>query len=580
MKVTNSKNAKWTQFNKYLYKYWKLQAFLIGLGLVATPLALLNPYLTKLIIDKAYGNRDLKLFFILAIIGGGIFIFNGLINSLSGYLSQRISRNVRFDMTNDLFKHLQSLSLSFFQNRSSGEHMYRISSDVSMVSGFICNAVPQVILLFPRLLFILAIVFYLNWRLALLASLLVPISFLHPYFFAKWLREVARRMIEKSQDIFKGLHEVFSHMHLVKAFGKEYYEIKRFKQTLSRRMDFELKNARLSNVKSFSASILNKIISGSIAFYGGYLVIKGSMTLGSFTAVMIYLTQLTGLIQSIGNFYETVIVNSVSRERLRQIFNIEPQIQDSQDSIDYRISEGRIEFQGVWFGYKEDEFILEGISFSLEPASKIGLVGPSGRGKTTLLSLILRLYDVGRGSISIDGWDIKNIKLKSLKEQIGIALQEPVLWDDTIGFNILYGGENTSKEEMVKAAKIAEADEFILDLPQQYNFLIGEMACKISEGQKQRIAIARAVIKKPKILILDEALSSLDSETEDKIIDNITREFKESTVIVVSHRLSTARKMDLIYFLESQTKMDIGRHEELMKRNPKYSQLFASQIKN
>jgi len=573
-------NPNWNRFNKYLYKYWKLEATVILLGLVTMPLSLLNPYLTKLVIDNAYTNKDLRLFFILAFIGGGIFVFNGIINSLNGYLSQRINRGVHFDLTKDLFRHIQSLSMIFFNNKSTGEHVYMISSDVSSVSYFVCNTIPEIITLFPRILFIFVIVFYLNWKLALFATLLVPITYIHPYLFGKWLREMTRRMIEKTEGIFIGLHEVLSHMHLVKALGKEDYEIRRFQETLSKEIDFDLKNARLSNISSLSSSILNRVISGIIALYGGYQVIKGTMTLGSLSAIMIYLTQLMGLISLIGSFYETSTINSISRQRLAEILDTKPEIQDIEGAVDYRILQGSIEFREVWFGYKKDEFILKGINFSIKPASKIALVGPSGCGKTTLLALILRLYEPKEGAILIDGFDIKEMKLKSLKSQIGIALQEPFLWNDTIANNILYGTEDAGREEMIEAARLAEAHNFIMNLPKQYDSIIGEMACKISEGQKQRIAIARAIIKRPKILMLDETMSSLDSETEDKITDNIRNEFKDSTVIVVSHRFSTVKKMDLVYFLESPSHMQVGTHEELIKRSIKYRELFASQIQN
>ncbi len=571
-------NSSWNRFNKYLYKYWKLQATIILSGLVTVPLSLVNPYITKLVIDKAYGNKDLKLFLILAIIGASIFIFNGLINSLNGYLSQRISRKVHFALTKDLFQHLQSLPLSFFNERTTGEHIYRLSSDVNSVSNFVCDTIPQMFNLFPRLLFILVIVLYLNWRLALVAFLLVPISYIQPYLLGKWLKGTARKMIEKSQDIYIRLHEAFSHMRLVKALGKEVYEIKRFTETVSKSMDFEIKYARLLSISNFSSSVLNKVLSGIIAFYGGYQVIKGTMTLGSLTAVMIYVTQLIGLIESGSRFWETTMINSVSRQRLAEILDVKPEIQDKQGAIDFPILQGAIEFKNVSFGYKKDEFILKDITFSIEPAAKIALVGSSGCGKTTLVALILRLYDVKKGFISIDGLDIKEIKLNSLKEQLGIALQEPFLWNDSVGCNILYGAEDAQEEEMIKAAKIAEADNFITGFPQGYDTVIGENACNISEGQKQRIAIARAVIKRPKILILDEAMSSLDSETEDKIIDNIRREFKDFTIIIVSHRLSTAKKMDSVYFLESPSHMEIGSHEELLRRSPKYKELFASQV--
>lgn len=571
---------RWGRFNKYLYKHWKMQTAVILLGLITMLLSLVNPFLTKLIIDKAYGNKDLKLFLILAIISGSIFIFNGILNSVSSYLARRISSRVHFDITKDLFKHLHSLPLSFFNDKSTGEHIFKVSSDVDMVSSFVCNTIPQIIILFPRLLFIFFIVFYLNWRLALLALLLIPVSYIHLYFFVKWLREVTRKMIEKSQDIFSSLYELFSNINLIKAFGKEDYEMKRFEESLLKRIDFDLKSAKLANINSFFSSVSDKVITGLIALYGGYQIIKGTFTLGSYTAVMLYLMQFIGLVKSIGGFYEAIVLSSISRQRITEILDTKPQIQDKQEAIDYRILQGRIEFRDISFSYKKDEFILERINFSIEPAAKIALVGPSGCGKTTLLSLILRLYDPLEGRVLIDSLDIKDIKIKSLKEQIGMALQSSFFWNDTIKNNILYAKEAASMDEVIEAAHIAEVSRFITRFPGGYDTVVGEDACNISEGQKQRIAIARAVIRRPKILILDEAMSSLDSETEDKIIDNIKREFKDSTVIIVSHRLSTVQKMDLIYFLENPSNMVVGAHKEILKINKKYRDLFASQIED
>lgn len=576
--ATNTKNISWNRFNKYLYKYWKMQVAVILLGLISVPLGLVYPYLTKLIIDKAYGNKDLRLFFILAALSGSAFILSSILNSVDKYLSQRINSRVHFDITTDLFRHLAGLPISFFNDKATGEHIFKISSDAGTVSGFVCSTLPQIIILIPRILFIFFIVFYLNWRMALFALLLIPVSYTHLYFFVKWLKEVTRKMIEKSQDIFINLHELFSNINLIKAFGREDYEMKRFEESLLKKMDFDLKSARFANIKSFFSSASDKVITGLIALYGGYQIIKGTFTLGSYTAVMIYLAQFIGLIKSIGGFYEAMVVSSISRQRLAEILDIQPQIKDKEDAIAFQILAGKIEFRNIYFGYKEEECVLRGLNFVIPAASKIALVGRSGCGKTTLLSLMLRLFEPRQGSILIDDLDIREIKFESLKAQTGIALQEPFLLNESIKDNILYAKENASLDEVIEAANIAEAGNFILSFPEKYDTQIGERACKISEGQKQRIAIARAVIKKPKVLILDEGMSSLDSQTEDRIIDNLKREFRNSTLIIVSHRFSAVQKMDLVYFLESPFNIEIGSHEELMERSQKYKELFASQI--
>lgn len=569
----------WARFNKYLYKYWKLEVLVIALGLVATPLALVAPYLTKIVIDKAYGGRNLKLFFILAIIGGAVFILSGIITSVSGYLSRKINRNVQYDLTRDLFKHLQSLPLSFFNNRSTGEHIFRISQDADAVSRFVCDTIPQMVTLLPRLLLMLVMVFFLNWRLALITTMLVPIAYIQPYLFGKLLREAARKTTQRAQGVFKELQEMFSHIQLVKAFGKEGEAVKKFEKIFSEKMNYELENAKLSNISGFSSSVLNKALGGVIALYGGYEVIKGTTTLGSLTAVMIYLTQVLGLLKSIGTLYETTAVNSVNRHRVAEILDIKPIMRDEKDSFDGCIDKGRIEFSDISFCYKKGTFILKDISFSIEAGSKIALVGLSGCGKTTILSLISRLYEQEKGLVLIDGVDTRNIKLVSLRSKISLALQEPYLWNDTILNNILYGADSSATlEDAMGAARLAEVHEFIMRLPDKYNSDIGEMGCNISEGQKQRISMARSIIKRPRILILDEAMASLDSHTEDKIIKNIFSELKDSTVIMVSHRLSTVKNMERVYFLENPSSIKIGTHEELLARNLKYREIFASQL--
>jgi len=579
--MSGLKNVNRIRFTKYLYKYWKLQVITIILGFITLPFSLVNPYLTKLIIDKAYNNRDMRLFLILAVMIGGILIFNALISSLAGYLSHRLKRGVNFDMTLDLFKHFHKLPASFFEDKAAGGHVYRITGDVNSVSVFICDFFPRALELMPRFIFVLAIVFYLNWKLALFAILIAPITYLHAYFFGKWIKESFQRLIEKFEGIFISLHEIFSHINLIKVFGKEEQEVKRLEENLSKNIALDLKNEKLSSMSGFSGFVVNSAINGSIVLYGGYQVIKGNMTLGSLTAIMIYAAQLIGLIESIGGFYENIVRNSISQRRLAEILDIKPAITDREDAIDYHFFDGKIEFREVTFRYhKEGNYIFENMHFLIPPYGKIALVGSSGCGKTTLLSLILRLYEAENGSILIDGFDIKEMKLYSLKSQIGIALQEPFLWNDTVKNNVLYAKEDASTDEIVRAARIAEAHDFIMALPKGYDTVIGENACKISEGQKQRIAIARAVIKRPKILILDEAMSSLDSKTEDAIIGNLKREFINSTIIVVSHRFSAIKNMDIVCFLETPHSMEIDKHERLIEKNIKYRELLASQIKN
>lgn len=560
---------KYIKFYRYLLPFWKREALILFLSVITVGLSLINPYLTKLIIDKAYGNKDLKLFIILISLGAGIFILNGLIDGLVNYLNRYIRLRINFNLSRKVFEKLQSLPYSFFQDSSTGEHLYKISYDIEQASRFVADVLPQAISLIPKSLFILAIIFYLNYKIATLALVLMPILYLAPYYFSRRLKKTFKAWIENAQNVFKRLHEVLSHMQLVKAFGKEKSEIRGYIRNLVQNIRFNLKSTSVEIGGSFINNLANRMVLGLIIFYGGYQIIKGRMTLGSLTAITIYLNQLSGLQNSLAQFFQQLSLGSISCERLGVILEARPVPETEKHLKEIIFPKGDIQFKNVSFAYKSGNFVLHNLNFYIPGGSCISLVGPSGCGKTTIANLILRLYLPLNGQILIDGYDINTLKSHSLYQQIGIVLQEPYLWNDTVENNIRYGKEEANLKEIQEAARIACIDEFIDSLAQGYATIIGENACKISEGQKQRIAIARAIIKKPKILILDEALSCVEVETETKIIDNIRNFLHESTIIVVSHRPSTIKKTDLIYFLNAPEKIIIGRDEEMLRLGDK-----------
>jgi ATP-binding cassette subfamily B protein len=564
---------------RYPVKYRKLFLVQIILTLFSLPLSLLNPFLTKLIVDKAYAHKDLGLFFALVLFSGGILVFNSLLNTFSNYLLQKIKSLVNFDMTMDIFRHIQGLPVGFFNRSSAGEHIYKITGDVRSVAELICEILPQAVELFLRLLLITAIIFYLDLKIGLFLVLLAPLAYLHLRFFGKWLKANFQRSVEKSESIFVSLHEVFSHINVIKAFGKEKQEAQRLQANLAKATELDLKNQRLLAISSFSNFLMNNLFSGLIVLYGGYQVIRSGMSLGSLTAVAIYTFQLVGITGSISNLYQSIRVNSVSQKRLLGIFNIKPEVYDAPDAstIVKASLQGGVEFKDVVFSYGGKAAVFSKINFTIPAKAKIALVGHSGCGKTTLLSLLMRFYDPASGQILIDGKNIRKIKLDSFRPLIGTVFEESSLWNDTVINNLRYGKINASPDEIIQAARLSQADDFIRSLAQGYDTVVGENACNISEGQKQRIAIGRALIKQPLVLLLDQAMSSLDSETEDKLIDNLKRELTGSTMIVVSHRLSTVKKMDAVCFLSSASSMICARHEELLNNYPAYRALFASQ---
>ncbi|MDD5195677.1 MAG: ABC transporter ATP-binding protein [Candidatus Omnitrophica bacterium] len=570
-------NIKRLGFYRYLLPYKKLIALTLLLSGAMSLVGLLNPYLAKLLIDEAYAKHNLKLFIGLVALAGAIFVVRNITGALNSYFSEAISKKLNFDLSRDLFKSLQNLPLTFHSERSTGEYMYRVFSDTGSVCGFLLSSL-NFIVTYPLTLGItLWISFHLNPKLTFLALALSPLSCLPPLLLTKWQKKITWMRIGKSQEINKKLQEYFSHIYLAKSLGKEKQTTENFEAINRDLIEFDLKNSRLSKTFNFFLSFTEKLPSIVIFLYGGYQIVKGKATLGEITAITAYVSRPAGSLRAITAFYQSAAINKITQKRLAEILDLKPSIADTPDALDHKL-QGSVEFKDVRFWYREGKTILEGLNFMIPPASKAALVGASGRGKTTVLFLILRLYEQAQGSILFDGKDSRKIKIDSIKSQIAIALQQPFLLNDTIAYNILCGDENATLEEVRKAAELACAHEFIMNLPGGYDSVIGENACKLSEGQKQRIAIARALLKKPKILILDEAMSSLDSQTEDRIIDNIMEEFKNSTIIVVSHRLATVKKMDVIYHLNGSSQLEKGSHQELVKFSQKYRELFASQI--
>jgi ATP-binding cassette subfamily B protein len=569
---------KYIRFYRYLLPFWKREVLVFFLSSASMILTLVNPYLAKLIIDKAYLNKDLKLFFILVLTGGSVFILNGFLKGISNYLNSYIKLRITFNLNLRIFKKLQNLAYGFFQDRSTGEHLYKISYDIERVSEFLADLLPRFVSLIPRAIFIFFIILYLDSKIALAALLLTPLLYIGPYYFTRKIKNVLKSLIENSQGIMKRLQEVLSHMQLVKSFGKEKMEIRKYLKELTQNIRLRLANARLVSVGLFVNNFSNRMILGLIIFYGGYQSIKGTMTLGSFSAITIYLGQLFVLQDSLASFFQESARSLISCGRIEDVLETISGLKDDKDAQEVIFSRGEIEFKNITFGYG-DKIVLKNLSFDFKGWGNYALVGHSGCGKTTIVNLISRLFGPRHGQILIDGKDIMMIKHKCFYAQLGVVLQEPYLWNDTIENNIRYGKEDASLKEIEDAAEVVCIDNFIETLPNGYRTVIGENACKISEGQKQRIAIARAIIKKPKILILDEAVSSLDSESEEKILKEIKKISQIRTTIIVSHRLSTVMNCDLALFLKKPDTMIIDKPRMLLAQDEAFYNLFSAQIK-
>ncbi|MFC1804986.1 ABC transporter ATP-binding protein [Candidatus Omnitrophota bacterium] len=565
------------RFLRYVFPFRKKWLAIIILSNATALLALLNPYITKLVIDQGFMDRNLRRFVLLAMIAAGIFLINQLLTVSKQLLEQYIKRRVNFDLQRKLYKHTQKLSYNWFVEQSTGEQLYKIEHDLSAITNFITNTLPQALFLFTKFLFILVIVFYLHWKMALVALSLAPFLYIPPYHFSRKIKKIYESLLKNSECIITNLEETLSHIKLIKVFGKETSSIRGYLKKVIVNLRINVKTFRMGMVNSTIIQVTTKAIIGLLSLYGGYQVIKGQLTIGSLAAIMIYLYQLIGLQSQFASFFHTVTIGLVSCRRIAEILDQEVTVRELKGARNVIFKRGQVIFDKVSFGYKPKEHILRGMSFCIKESSHIAIVGPSGCGKTTLLNLIARLYDPWEGEILIDGHNIRDLKFRCLKGQLGFALQDTLLWNDTVENNIRYGKAKATKQEILRAAEIAGVDDFVQTMPQGYQTVIGENACRISEGQKQKIAIARALIKQPKILIFDEAMSSMDSASEERIISQIKSSQETLTLITVSHRLSTVMQSGMVYYLLRPDRMIVDKPQDLQGKNREFIRLFSAQ---
>jgi ATP-binding cassette subfamily B protein len=571
--------ALFVKFLSYLRPYRKKQMAIFFLNSIGIFLSLIIPYFGKLAVDKALINKELHTFFVLGLVGMGIFILSGLVNAWVNLLVRRIRLKVRFDLSKNIFKHLQGLPLKFFKNTSTGELMFNMDYDIEKAVDFIVFIPEQVVSIFPKLFLTLIVIFWLDWRMALFCLGLLPVLYLPAYYLFRKVRRILEDLTGNCEGMVRRLQEVFSHMYFVKAAGQERSETRKYLRALISNIRISLKNMQWEVFGHFAAGSLERILIGLIALFGGFEIITGRISVGTLAAITMYVTQLIGLQAQIVFFFQRVAFGLVSCRRLNCI--LEQKEYDAQVSGAQRFlhKETRIQFRRVSFGYRPVEYIFKDLDCAFSKRV-VALAGPSGCGKTTLLNLLLGLYEPQSGTIFINGHDAKELDMSFMRQQIGIALQEPFLWNDTIENNIKYERPNVARHEVMESARLAGADVFISGLPLGYDMVVGDTACNLSEGQKQRIAIARALIKKPKVLIFDEAMSSLDSLSEEKIINSIREIADISLVIIVSHRLSAVLACDEVYFINGPEKIVVDRPGELLKKDKAFYDLFSGQVKH
>ncbi len=534
----------------------------------------LTALIIKNVLDDIFIAGDRRMLLLIPAVIMVIYIFKGFFRFVRTYVMSWAGLKMVQDIRNELYQHLHRLSMSFFTETPTGVLMSRVTYDVSMMQRAITEALVGVFRDVFTIFGLLGVVFYRNTELALISLVGFPLAFYPLIRFGRRMKKASRRSQEQMGNLSKLMQERISGAGLIKASGTEVRELDEFKKENEKLVRAFL---RIERVKALSNPVMEFIGAASVAliiWIGGMTVIKGNMTVGEFFSFLAALMLLYEPVKHLASVNNVIQQGLAAAERVFEILDISPEIADVPDALDLSHSSGHIVFSDVSFRYGRD-WVLEDINLDIASGTKLAIVGTSGGGKTTLVNLIPRFYDVTTGKITIDGYDIRNVTQKSLRKQISIVSQEVVLFNDTVGNNIRYGMRDVSDSDLTEALKAAYALDFVSALPDGYDTVIGERGARLSGGQRQRLSIARALLKDSPILILDEATSSLDTESENlvqKALENLVR---GRTTLTIAHRISTVKDADRIVVISHGRIVETGKHDELLKLGGEYSRLYS-----
>ena len=538
-----------------------------------------SAWIVKNILDDIFIDKDMEMLRVIPLTIIEIFILMSIFMYAHTCIMSTIGQRIITRLRNMLYSAIQRQPLSFFGNNSTGTLMARITYDINLVSDSISNGLSTVLKEFFSLILLLGLLFMRDVQLALLSVIFYPLAIYPIVRTGKRMRKVGTRSQEAMGEISTFLHETISGAKIVKAFGMENNEIRRFEKINNNFYKLTMKSLRTRALARPIMEILSGCAIALIIWYGGSRVMDGALTTGDFFSFMTALLMLYKPVKQLSMVNNTIQTGMSAATRIFDIIDEEPSIKDRDNAVSIDKFEHRIEFNNASFSYS-DEDVIKDLNLTVKKGTSLAIVGGSGAGKSTIGSLLPRFYDVTSGSIMIDGRDIRDIKLASLRSIISIVTQDTILFNDTVRNNIAYGIKEAVEEDVVNAATAAFADGFINQLPEGYDTVIGENGAKLSGGQRQRIAIARAVLKNAPILILDEATSALDTESEKVVQEALNNLMKGRTSIVIAHRLSTIHDADRIIVMEKGEIIEEGRHEELIMKKGKYEQLYNTQFKS
>ena len=570
---------------RFVKPYRWLLVWTIVIGIVKFAIPLFLPWLVQIILDDILLGEGLsaeektrQLFTWIGIALVLFFIIRPPIEYYRQYFAQNLSNNILFDIRKELYGHLQKLSLKYYANTRAGEVISRVINDVEQTKSFVMTGLMNLWLDLATIVIVIAIMFSMDVKLTIVSLIALPFyAFSVKYFFGR-LRSLTRARSQALAGVQSYLHERVTGMSIIKSFTLERHEQEIFDETNGEFLNKALDHSRW-NAKSFAVvNTITDIAPLLVIGFAGYQVIQGNLTIGVMVAFYAYIERLYGPLRRLVSSSTTLTQSIASMDRMFELMDEKYDVEDKPKAIELTGAKGRLAFENVSFQYEKDgRKVLEGVDFTIEPGQTAAFVGMSGGGKSTIVSLIPRFYDTSEGAVKIDDRNVKDVTLRSLRSQIGIVLQDNILFSDSVKQNILMGKPDATEEEVIAAAKAANAHDFIMSLPEGYDTKVGERGVKLSGGQKQRVAIARVFLKNPPILVLDEATSALDLESEALIQESLDRLVHDRTTIVIAHRLSTITHADKIFVVEHGKVVEQGSHAQLMKKQGAYYQLFQIQ---
>lgn len=579
-----------------------LKPYRVSLGIILLAMLLqmaatvAAPWPLKIILDNVVGAHKLPHWlsdFLRPIVSSGtkmeiaaaaalamvvIAIVGGVASYVANYCTTSVGQWVANDLRMRTYDHLQQLSLSYYDTHDLGTLLSTLTADVQTIQNFASSSTLGIVVDLLTILGMLVIMFWLNWDFTLIAVAITPFMLLMISRFKKAVKKATKEVRRQQSNIVGVVQHGLESMRVIKAFGRQDLEEEELSVASKATVEAALKARRVKALLSPLVSVVVALCTAFVLWRSSTLILKGTMTAGALTVFLAYLTQFFKPVKDLATMTNTIAQTAVGVDRVRAILEAGDVIPVKPDALEPRPFKGEIQFDQVNFGYNQDAQVLKNVSFRITAGQMVGIVGPTGSGKSTIVSLIPRFYDPSSGSVKIDGVDLRELKLHELRSQIAYVLQETVLFRGTIADNIAYGKGTASREEILAAAKLANADEFIVKMPQGYDTMVGDRGDTLSGGQRQRIGIARAIIRNNPILILDEPTAALDTESERLVIEALTQLMKGRTVITIAHRLSTIRNADKILVLKDGVLAEEGSHDELVARGGVYAELYQAQF--